>query len=223
MAREQQWSQELLQRHTLFQPRGFQKLGFDRCGWNPYCVQRTNKADSVVGVNNAEAFARPVAQEWFPRPPGNAERISCGDPLQHYCGKAGKILQSRKDFYLDAFSLVGHLASSCLKLCFVHAAAGVNMQQLFGGYPGQPPPSLSHSTSTDSSRIQPGYAVPANPPSCPSTGLGLPQSWVWPHTGLAVLFTGSLHRLLLCAGQGLTPSLVKPWIKKQCLSRLRWD
>lgn len=49
------------------------------------------------------------------------------------------------------------------------------------------------------------------------------QSWVWPHTGLAVHFTGSSHRLLLCAGQGLTPSLVKPWIKKQCLSRFRWD
>lgn len=52
-----------LQRHTLVQ-----KLWLL---WGKFtvCVERTTKAASAVGVNNAEAFARPVAQEWFPRPP----------------------------------------------------------------------------------------------------------------------------------------------------------
>lgn len=214
MAREQQQSQELLQTHLIaawwFPEAGLWLL------WVKFmlCVERTNKADSAVRVNNAEAFARPVAQEWFPRPPGNTEWISFEDPLQHYCGKAGKILKSRKDFW----SLVGHLATSYLKLRFARAAVGVNMQHLFGGALGSHlHPSAAAPPLIPAGSSQAVLCLPVLPPAHP-------QAWDWHKAqfGLTVDLL-SLHHLLLCAGQGLTSSLVKPWFKKQCLSRLRWD
>lgn len=123
-------------------------------------------------------------------------------------------------------SPIVYLTAPCPKWCVCLAAVGVSMQ-CFGGViscalthsellPQQQPP--FHSVSAHSSTIQPGCAVPSSPHHCPQRPQSWPQS-VLPHARFAVLFTGSLALQpapfsSLCVGQGLTPHLVKPWIKK---------
>lgn len=156
------------------------------------------------------------------------------EPLQQYCSKLGKILQSIKDFWWDAFFLgwssVSFHAWNCV---FVLAAVGVNAQHFLGGVPRafacldrpprQPPPcqlQLLHLLRQDPARLRCAHQsslLPIQGPGGCQKVEFCSMCFSWGP------LLSSPAPFAFCAGQGLTLSLLKPWIKKHCLRRLRWD